>query len=182
MNFAYLRAGYCPPGSTTLHPEELYNRIIAYQTQNDSTGEITIPAPDATGSTTANGTFWSPSVEDPMFPKPFDVVISDLKVSGRGGPAQFGGYPRPENDWQGPILRGKLGLEGGGHCGIISAAGKIEMRPLWRKEDPGNEGEVMELFEGEFSFRTKFNSLYSKKGFGRGESVKLAFWAVRSLA
>jgi len=81
-----------------------------------------------------------------------------------------------EGVWKNGAIKASLELDGGG-CGISSSSGTISMHPMWRKVD--SNGKVMELFEGTFTFKIKYSSLYSRKGHGSGQSLSLDFWAVR---
>ncbi|KAH8091660.1 hypothetical protein BXZ70DRAFT_474644 [Cristinia sonorae] len=170
MKLSFLNEVYCPAGSTDVYPEELYKKILTYQAKKDNTAQIVLPEVRV-----ENGTFHTPIFKDPMEEMPFDIIITDLVVSSKGGPAAFGEYDRPKDDWKGPCLKGKLQIENGG-CGIKTSSGKIEIRPLWKKEG----AEVMELFEGSFTFDVKYSAMYSKRGHGKGQNLTLNFWAVRA--
>ncbi|KAF8959676.1 hypothetical protein BDZ97DRAFT_1637787, partial [Flammula alnicola] len=62
-------------------------------------------------------------------------------------------------------------------CGIASSSGRISIQPLWKEVNA--EGKLMELFEGTFTFKVSYSSLYSRKGHGKGQSLTIPFWAVR---
>lgn len=106
----------------------------------------------------------------------FEINIQDLEKMPMSNRV-YGGYLRPSDAWDGEGVEGVLELVDD-HCGIDSASGTIGIRPLWKKEV---DGKLIELFEGNFIFKAKFSSMYSRKGFGKSMNVPADFWAVRAL-
>ena len=174
MALPFLNEVYSPPGSASVFPENLYNKILTYQAKNDRTAKFTVPEGFYFGK---HGQFRSGIFCDPMEEMPFDILVTGiqqvnkLKVKSN--------YRRPANAWDGPGLKAEMEIDDGG-CGIASSSGSISMHPLWRKVDKG--GKVMELYEGTFTFKVSYSSLYSRKGHGRGQSQTIAFWGIRAKA
>jgi hypothetical protein len=174
MALPFLNEVYSPSGSTTVFPEDLYNEILTYQAKNDRTAKFTVPKGFSTGKV---GQFRSGIFCDPFSDMTFDIVVTDiesvkkLKVKSD--------YGRPADAWDGPGLKAEMEIDDGG-CGIASSSGSISMHPLWRKVD--KDGKVLELYEGIFTFKVTYSSLYSRKGLGLGQSQTLAFWGIRAKA
>jgi len=174
MELPFLNNVYAPSSNSSLEPEELYKTILTYQAKPDSTANIFIPDDYATGG---NGTFSSSVVCDPCMESPFDISITKIKdVAKHKFTSPYG---RPDNAWNGPGIEGHMKIDGG-RCGIASSSGSIKMAPLWKKVDVA-DGKVLELFEGTFTFKVSYSSLYSKSGYGRGQKLTLPFWAVRGV-
>jgi hypothetical protein len=108
---------------------------------------------------------------------PFDIVVTGIQQVNKLKVKSD--YGRPADAWDGPGLKAEMEIDDGG-CGIASSSGSISMHPLWRKVD--NDGKVMELYEGTFTFKVTYSSLYSRKGHGRGQSQTLPFWGIRAKA
>ena len=174
MPLPFLNEVYSPSGSAAVFPENLYNEILTYQAKNDRTAELTVPGGFSSGK---DGKFKSFIFCDPMEDMPFDIVVTDIQqVTKLKVKSDYG---RPADAWDGPGLKAKMEIDDGG-CGIASSSGNISMRPLWRKVD--KDGKVMELYEGTFTFKVTYSSLYSRKGHGRGQNQTLAFWGIRAKA
>ena len=174
MALPFLNEVYSPSGSATVFPEKLYNEILTYQAKNDRTAKLTVPAGFSTGE---DGKFRSGIFSDPMEEMPFDIIVTDIQKVNKL--KVIPDYGRPADAWNGPALQAKMEIEDGG-CGIASSSGSISIRPLWRKVD--KDGKVMELYEGTFTFKVTYSSLYSRKGHGRGQRQTLDFWGIRAKA
>ena len=175
MELPFLNKVYSPSGSATVFPENLYNEILTYQAKNDRTAKFTVPEGFSTGK---DGQFRSGIFCDPMEESPFDIVVTDIQQVNKLNIKSD--YGRPADAWDGPGLKAEMSIEDGG-CGIASSSGSISMRPLWRKVDK-DEGKVIELYEGTFTFNVSYSSLYSRKGHGKGQRQTLAFWGIRAKA
>ena len=176
MPLPFLNELYSPPESTTVFPEDLYNEILTYQAKNDRTAKFTLPK--GFSSTGEESKFRSGIFCDPFSEEPFDILVTDIKqVDKLNFETDYG---RPTDAWYGPGLKGKMQIYDGG-CGIRSSSGSISMRPLWRKVDK-DDGKVMELYEGTFTFKVAYGSMYSRKGLGCGQNQTLAFWGIRAKA
>ena len=55
------------------------------------------------------------------------------------------------------------------------------MRPLWKSDGVGEDGKVIELFEGKLDFQCAFDRVAAKRA-GKGVDETLVFWAVRGKA
>ena len=174
MALPFLNKVYSPSGNATVFPENLYNEILTYQAKNDRTAKFTVPEGFFTGK---NGQFMSGIFADPFEDMPFDIVVTGIQQVNKLKVKSD--YGRPADAWDGPGLKAKMRIDDGG-CGIASSSGSISMHPLWRKVD--KVGKVMELYEGTFTFKVTYGSLYSKKGHGRGQNQTLPFWAIRAKA
>ncbi|KDR82153.1 hypothetical protein GALMADRAFT_222032 [Galerina marginata CBS 339.88] len=170
----FLHKVYSPAGSTAVFPEKLYKEILTYQAKNDRTAKVTIPERFTSGN---DGKFRSGLLRDPMEEMPFDIIATNITQVDKLNLKLD--YKRPDNAWDGPGLKADLEIEEEG-CGIASSSGSLSFHPLWKKVD--KDGQVMELFEGTFSFKVSYSSLYSRKGHGRGQSEAVGFWAVRGKA
>lgn len=174
MALPFLNKVYSPSGNTSVFPEKLYSEILTYQAKNDRTAKFIVPEGFSTGK---DGRFRSGIFSDPMEESPFDIVVTNIQQVNKLNVKSD--YGRPANAWDGPGLKANMVIEDGG-CGIASSSGSISMRPLWRKVD--KDGKVMELYEGTFTFKVTYSSLYSRKGHGSGQNTTLAFWGIREKA
>ncbi|KAA1473121.1 hypothetical protein DENSPDRAFT_751195, partial [Dentipellis sp. KUC8613] len=59
-------------------------------------------------------------------------------------------------------------------CFIEGGNGSVKMRRVWT----GEGGE--ELFEGYWTLWVGYGAMMARKGFGRGDTYRGAFWAVRA--
>ncbi|KAH8091657.1 hypothetical protein BXZ70DRAFT_1011062 [Cristinia sonorae] len=155
MRLPFLHNVYRPPDSAAVHPEELYKTILAYQAKNDNTAKV----------------------ESQTRPQRYHGQWHVLELN---IPVVFVGYQRPEGDWKGPSVLGKLKIKGGGGCGIKRSSGKVGLRPLWRKESADGR-KPMELWEGAFTFSADYNPIYEMISPDDSQELTLAVWAVRGL-
>ncbi|KAF8877739.1 hypothetical protein CPB84DRAFT_356573 [Gymnopilus junonius] len=177
MSTPELCDAYAPPGKAKLYPEALYNTILAsYEKPNKLiTAQITVPSSYTAGK---DGSMTSPHIVDPMDNEQWDIAIKNLREIKKLS-AFKPRYGRPTKDaWNSLAFKGRLTLAYP-RCGISTSSGTICIRPLWKAAD--GDGEIMELFEGSYSFKIAYNSMYSTSGYGRGIKRNIDFWAVRKL-
>jgi hypothetical protein len=169
MDLPFLKAVFAPKGTNgQLFPEELYKKILTLQEDNDRTAQITIP------EDLSDGEFETEIFFEPLDEEPFHITATNIKKV--KNLRVMSPYRRPElNEWQGPGIKATLEIEDGGCC-VNEHSGSVRFRPLWRKV--GEDGKVMELYEGRLTMDIKFTPLYARK-FYDGQKRDLAIWAIR---
>jgi len=164
-----------PNGASTPHYEALYQTILTYQADNDSTAQFFLASPtDADDASTLT----SPAIVDPMQEVPFDISIRSIKhhlsLSLPTEPPSIALVgPAPDS----PGVSASTALEEI-HCGIQSASGVFKLKRVWTKATSG--GDFVELFAGHFSFNITYGAMYRRGGHGTGQKHKWTFWAVRA--
>ena len=177
MKLPFLKEVYLSEGEENPQYESLYSKILTYQSKNDWSGQVYIPAPDSL----ERGQFQS-TVDlacDPFESMPFEIALDDVAFTEK---LTFTASEKNElltDPTTGPGVSGELEISDAG-CGISSSSGKLKLKNVWTSSKKNDDGNYAELFEGFLQFRVKYGSLYSRKGFGSGGSFSTGIWAVRS--
>ncbi|KAH6915485.1 hypothetical protein BKA70DRAFT_1259080 [Coprinopsis sp. MPI-PUGE-AT-0042] len=169
MELPFLKSVFAPNGPNgQIFPEVLYKEILTFQADDDRTAQITIP------EDLSDGEFETEIFFEPLDEEPFHITatniqqVDNLRVRTP--------YKRPSVDeWQGPGIKATLEIEDGGCC-VDEHSGSVRFRPMWKKV--GEDGKVMELYEGRLVMDIRFTPLYARK-FYDGQKRDIAFWAVR---
>jgi len=193
------------------YPEALYKAIVASKPETKinedgeeeevvggPTAKLNIPIP---GTNTNNsdlglddeyedeendpyGTLTLSTFSHPYCGGPIEIAVGDIKEESQetlNAEIETPDLGRPTDDaWDAAGISATLEIQ---DCHLMSmipeASGKFFMRPLWK--GVGEDGKVVELFEGRLTFRCFFDRVWWKRG-GKGRNEDVVFWAVRGRA
>ncbi|KAG8857616.1 hypothetical protein FRB96_005634 [Tulasnella sp. 330] len=109
------------------------------------------------------GRFSGVIVDDPMSEEPFDVRLTHIV-----GTEELA-LTTAE------LTRAELDEDG---CFVNSAKGSMKLTRVWVKEV--KDGTIQELFQGFFTSKVAFSSIYAREGFESSAKHAISFWAIRA--
>jgi hypothetical protein len=172
MTLPFLKKVYLPTGTTTPQFEKLYDTILGYQAKPDSSAQIFLPE-----RSYDHGVLITSGIRDPFDGSTHEVLLTDLEDCETISFEASSPVKIITSAGKGDGVIATTTLPDG-NCGISSASGVFKLRRAW--DSVNEEGEIRELFEGYMTLKVGYSHLFLRKGFGKGDTYALGFWAVRA--
>ncbi|KAH8111457.1 hypothetical protein DFH11DRAFT_1613336 [Phellopilus nigrolimitatus] len=167
---------YLPKGTETIQPEALYNKLLAFQSEDECTAHVFLP--NITIFDGRTGIFTADSISDPFIGGVFEITVEDIEHTETltFSKKESKNFVKPVAD--GPGLSARLFYQGEG-CAFSEGEGTLKLKqiPVWAVKDR-NGGKKLELFEGHFSFDVSYSEMYREMGHGEGANYDTPVWAI----